>query len=155
MLTKNKNLVVNVCRVFYALCSEVAFKDGTDRFHKTIRFPQGLGWKEIYYTTGTAEYSEGSKINDPGNTYVQLLNVVFPGIGQTNTKSIDDLFSPLVLLMKLSTGEYMIFGSPSIPSRLNVSLAAGAKNSNFQLQFSCTSQEPAWWSDLPVTGLPE
>ena len=155
MISKNKNLVVTICHVSYAHSNIVTFLDGSDRFHKNVQFPAGQVWKEIYFTTGTADFTENQKENDPGYLYDQALKITFPGEDEAKTLSLDDLNQPLVILMKLSSGESKVFGSPDNPAKLIDTKSIGTKSSLSNLLFSCSSQELAWWIDPLPGGLPD
>jgi uncharacterized protein with GYD domain len=155
MISKNKNLVVTICHVSYAHSNIVTLLDGSDRFHKNVQFPAGQVWKEIYFTTGTADFTENQKENDPGYLYDQSLKITFPGEDESKTISLDDLNQPLVILMKLSSGESKVFGSPENPAKLIDTKSIGTKSSLSNLLFSCSSQELAWWIDPLPGGLPD
>ena len=151
-MEKNKNLVVNICKVFFASYDHISFLPGKDQFHKTILFPEDRSWNEIYFTSGTAEFSEARKNNDQGDLLEQTLKIIIPGEDEENSNALFDLLHPLVLLMKLSNGLYKVFGSPDVPAKMIENRTDGAKISNTEILFSCMAQEYAWITPPPDTG---
>ncbi len=153
-IPKNTNLVVNICRVFYARCDQVSFNSGTDQFHKAVVFPAGKKWNEIYFTTGSADFTENGKTEDPGMLYEQVLKMIYPGEDESKVMDAEDLYYPLIIMMKTTSGSFRIFGCPVNPVKWMNNKLIGTK-SRSELSFSCLAQEPAWWHDTPVTTLPD
>ena len=152
-ILKNFHLVVNICRVFFARVDQVSFNSGSDRFHKTVVFPVGQKWNELYFTPGSVDFTENSKPEDPGDLYEQVLKLIFPGEEEANTSAMQDLLHPLIIMMKTNSGAYRIFGCPDNPVKMINNRSTGTKSQS-ELSFSCLAQESAWSHDFPVTTLP-
>jgi len=153
-IPKNENLVPLICRIFFSSIEVATLGEGIDRFHKKVSFSEGNLWKEIYFTKGSADFTEKDKIEDPGMIIEQNLKFVYPGEDEDNQQHLEALIHPMIILFQLTSGLFKVFGSNDVPVRALLSRQAAQKNTGTEINLSCNSQEAAWWHDLPVESLP-
>jgi len=149
-LIKNKNLVPIICGVSYILMEDIqSFNPGTDISTRYITFQENKKPQGIYYGVGSAEFTEDEKQDDPGSLFEQRLKIIFPGEDRTNAMTFIGLINrPVVILLKYSTGLIKIMGCPDNPAILLTKHQISSKQSNKELDFICTSTDPAYVWDL-------
>lgn len=148
-ISKNSNLLPLICGIYYALPEEVVSLSysSTDLYHKTIVFKTGKAWKQIYFTPGSAEFTENDKSSDPGILSEQTLKFIFPGEDENNNKDID-LIKDRPVLVKIfypSINLSKIMGTLENGARLISNLTTSPKSSGREMIFACLGDEPASW----------
>jgi hypothetical protein len=152
-IAKNKIAVDQICKILYLPFSQVTFLPGSDRFHKKMLVKGGQLWNEIYFTPGTAEFEQKEKDDKGGILIEQTLKLVFPGQDQGNNLLLDALRIPSIVLLKMVSGYYLVFGSPENPVRMLKDAKNTQKAFNSELALSCTASENAWELEI-VQGSP-
>jgi hypothetical protein len=127
----------------------------TDLFHKAITLTNSGSWRTLYFSPGTAEFSEVQKIEDAGSLFTQTLRFVFPGEDDSNSSSFDFfLRRPLVTLIQYSSGVIKIIGSQERPGFMLKSQKTDSKTNGCEFTITCTDIEQACWK-LIDTGIHE
>ena len=99
--------------MFYAFTYEIdSISNGSTSKHKTVSFNDGKAWKEIYFTPGSANYSEPPKKNDAGIIYNQKLTAFHPGEDENNVIDFSNLENrPLIIKVLYSSGQMKLVGN--------------------------------------------
>ena len=111
-IEKNSNLVPAVCTISCVQLDDVdAITSTPDRFHRHVDLKTGKSWEQVYFTPGTAEFSEKPKDTDAGELIEQSLKCIFPGEDDTNLAAFDAIAArPLLVVIHFNTGESKIMG---------------------------------------------
>ncbi len=146
-MNKNSNLVPAVCAIFCAPLDDVdAMTSTPDRFHRHVDLKTGKSWERIYFTPGTAEFTEKPKDTDSGELIEQSLKCMFPGEDDSNLAAFDAIASrPLLVVLQLNTGESKIIGDMGNGAKFFQTSQFSVKGSGSQLEFSCMATYRACW----------
>ena len=145
---KNTTLIKSVCKVSCILLSEVeSMVTGSTRFHRTITLKTGKNYTDIYFTPGSAEFTEKPKDTDSGILYEQSLKIQFPGEDETNLVDLDALTGPpLLIKMELSSGLSKLIGELENGAKMEQTEQLGQKSTGYVLEFLCRSHIKACWA---------
>jgi len=137
--TKNENLAQEICTINYALVSEIlSVNVGTTPYRRSVTFltfPSGNAWKTIYFTPGTALFSEKEKIAAAGNYFAQELVCFYPGEDEDNIEDFDAILNvPIIMYYIYNNGQIKLFGDLDNPVKLIKNLDVGKKTGR-QLSF--------------------
>jgi len=146
-LTKNSNLIPTVCNIYFAPLDDIdTITPVTDRFHRQITFKEALSWQEIYFTPGTAEFTEKPKENDAGELIEQLLKFSLPGEDDSNLADLDGILGrPVLVKIEYSSGGKKLLGDLGNGAKLSQLLQISVKQTGSQLEFSCMATYRACW----------
>ena len=144
---RNTNLIPSVCKIFFAPLSDInAISSTTDRFHRYVEFVDGKSWQQMYFTQGTAEFSEKSKDTESGEIIEQSLKFIFPGEDENNLASLDAIVGrPLAVKIQYSSGLMKLMGDVGNGVKLAQVNQISAKASGSQMEFSCMAAIRACW----------
>ena len=141
-IVKNPTLIPTICRIRFVFANLVT----------TIRKPLGhtvdigillpSSWDEVYFTPGTAEFTEVQKQEEPGSLYTQTLRFLFPGESVTNAGSFDELLNrPILMSMYYTNSMIKILGSSDNPARMTKSLKTDSKGTSWELTVVCFDKD--------------
>ena len=138
-MNKNSNLVPAVCGISCAPLDDVdAITSTPDRFHRHVGLKTGKSWEHIYFTPGTAEFTEKPKDTEAGELIEQSLKCIFPGDDDANLAAFDLISArPLLVIVQFNTGDGKIMGDLGNGAKLAQTSQFSAKGSGSQLEFSC------------------
>ena len=153
IIGKNSNLTPAICRIFLAPVDDVSsITPIPDRFHRHLAFkyripePTELSWKEIYFTAGTAEFSEKSKDTDSGELIEQSLKFIFPGEDESNLTALDLIACrPVLVKVQYSTSMSKLIGDLDNGAKLSQVTQVSNKISGSQLEFTCLATYRSCW----------
>jgi hypothetical protein len=148
-LVKNSNRIASICKLFYVYKEEIASMNfGSDLFHQSVVLKNNCAWKEIYFTPGSAEFTEVQKEELPGQSYQQKLRFLFPGEDEGNQSDLEPVITrPVVIRMDYSNEKSKIMGDISNPARINKSQKTDSKYSGFEFTATCVEVCQAFWLD--------
>ena len=146
-IQKNSNLIPSVCKIFFALLSDIDTIITTpDRFHRYIVFKSGKSWQQIYLSPGSAELLERSKDTDAGELIEQSLKFTFPGEDELNLAALDAVLNhPAIVKVEYSTGPAKLLGDQSNGAKLSQINQVSSKGAGSDLQFACLATNRACW----------
>ncbi|MEI6900671.1 MAG: hypothetical protein WCL00_12400 [Bacteroidota bacterium] len=144
-IPKNTFLIPTICRIRFVFSSVVT----------TTRKPLGhlieIGnippatWDEIYFTPGTAVFTEVQKEEDPGQLYTQTLKFLFPGEALTNATAFDELLNrPLLIAMFSTNSMTKILGTSDNPARMSKSLKTDERGTTWEFTVVCFDKDQAY-----------
>ena len=140
-MDKNSNLVPAVCQIFCAPLGDVdTMAPAPDRFHRCVVLKSGKSWQQIYFTPGTAEFTEKPKDTDSGELIEQSLKCFFPGEDAANLAGFEAITRrPLLVMIQFDTGWGKIMGDLGNGAKLAQTSQFSAKGSGSQLEFTCNA----------------
>lgn len=155
-IAKNSNLIPSVCKIFFALLDNVdSITLAADRFHRNIVFkdnplahtpPSPHTWQQIYFTVGTAEFTEKPKESDAGELIEQSIKFIFPGDDDTNLLSLDAIIGrPVMVKIEFSGEVSKLMGDLDNGAKLSQIYQISSKGTGSQLEFSCMATYRACW----------
>ena len=145
-IIKNSNLLISVCRIFFVSLDDVSnVLMVPDRFHRTVILKSGTQWQEIYFTAGTAEFTEKSKVTDAGELIDQSLKFIFPGEDESNLLNMDSILGPPVIVKIGMPLGYKIIGDINCGAKLQQNYQISAKSTGSQFEFTCTATYRSCW----------
>lgn len=149
-LAKNTNLTSKIIKVYYALSENVAsvLKTSTD-LTKQVTFNVGQDWNELYFTAGTAKFSEPMQEDRSGKIYDQTLQLNYPGEDEANAITLYNITArKIIVRLDYNTGMHKIMGDLERPARLTPNHTSDvATRSN--LQIKCMGIKPAHFLYIP------
>lgn len=100
-------------------------------------------FKEVYYTKGSARFSETSSETSSGIVYAQKVNIKFPSNDANRSRRIEELRRAKFLSIKFSNGQKLILGRNDFfqNTRPNISVKSSEKVT--QVEFTTTSLFPS------------
>lgn len=145
-IDKNSNIPLLICRLFVTPVEDVrVFPEGSSRFFRSIIFFSGKGWKEIYFTPGSAVFKEKEKEEDAGVLIEQSAKFIFPGDDSDNLSLFDQLQGrQLLVLVDLNMGLSKVFGDLENGTRLKRVSEISSKTATCECELTCVSQDWAW-----------
>jgi hypothetical protein len=144
-ILKNTTLIPTICRMRYVFADLVTTNRNVYGKTVDIGIIQPPNWNEIYFTPGTAEFTEVQKEEDPGALYTQTLRFVFPGENAANANAFDDLLNrPLLFSLYYTNLVTKILGSSDIPARMTKSLKTDAKGTTWEFTVVCFDKDQAF-----------
>ena len=146
-IDKNENLSLFISGISY-LYPDVpdAITYGADKFHKRIYLPQGVIFKQIYFTPGTAEFEEEETEKDGGVIFKQELKLIIPGEDHDTASLLQAIRNrPLLIKITFSNHERKLIGLPENPARFARKQKITGKVSSANISFICSAMESAWW----------
>ena len=150
-ISKNTFLIPTICRIRYVFANLVT------TIHKPLDHTVEIGiippiaWFEIYFTPGTAEFTEVQKQEDPGSLYTQTLKFLFPGESVYNAGAFDELLNrPLLMSLYYTNSMTKILGSSDNPARMNKSLKTDAKGTTWEFTVICYDKDQAYTYGLLI-----
>lgn len=147
-LIKNSNLVHSICGISVVPLDEVdSLYVSASPHHAGVTLKSGKQWSDIYFTPGTAEFTEKTKDTDQGNLFEQAIRFVYPGMDETNQHSMDTIREKplLVRFMVSSNAKWMIIGDIDNGAKLALSTQISTKASGHSFEFICSAIRPARW----------
>ncbi len=152
---KNSNLaevIISIGYMYPNIPSSII--DGTDKYHKKIYGSQFIGFNDIYFTPGTAKFSESDKDDLAGGFIEQELKCIVPGEDDDTTSLMDALRGrPLLLCIEFMNGTKKLMGLAENPAKLSRKQQISDKLNATELTFYCASTELAWW--ISYIGVPD
>lgn len=145
-IDKNSITLLTICRLYVAPIVDVSsFNDGSSRFYKIITFKSLKRWLEIYFTPGSAQFTEKEKEEDAGNLVEQSLKFTFPGEDLDSTSLLVQLErQQLIVLMSIDGTFPKVFGSLENGARLKRSSQITPKGSATECEIICSAQQFSW-----------
>jgi hypothetical protein len=146
-IVKNTNRIPSICKLRYLFINEIRQMDySCDQFHKWVYLIGSASWREIYFTPGSAEFTEVQKQETAGLLFNQTLRFFFPGEDDGNTASFDALISrPVVFGIEYSNQKIKLLGSVDRPARLFKSFKTDSKGSTCEFTAICQDNKQAFW----------
>ncbi len=146
-ISKNSNLTPAVCKIFFSLQEDIdAISSIPDRFHRHVDFKSGKTWSEIYFTPGSAEFTEKPKDNDAGELIEQSLKFIFPGEDDTNLADLDAIRArPVLVSIQYSDGESKLMGDLANGAKITQVSQVSSKATGAQIEFYCLTPDRACW----------
>ena len=137
-------LIPTICKLSYTFATNVT----------TIKKPLGhlieignippAAWETIYFTPGTAVFTEVQKEEDPGQLFTQILKFLFPGEISTNAATFDELLQrPLLIAMYLTNSQTKILGTAGNPARMSKALKTDEKGTVWEFTVVCYDNDQA------------
>ena len=144
-IQKNTTLIPTICRIRFVFANLVT----------TIRQPLGhtvdignllpSSWDELYFTPGTAIFTEQQKEEDPGQLYTQTLKFLFPGEAVTNATAFDQLLNrPLLMSLYYTNSLIKILGTSDNPARMTKSLKTDERGTTWEFTVVCYDKDQAY-----------
>lgn len=151
---KNSNLAEVITSIGYLYPSiPSSIIDGTDKYHKQIFVAEHVTFNEIYFTPGTAKFSESDKDDPAGGFIEQELKCIVPGEDDDTPSLMDALRGqPLLLCIGFINGTKKLMGLAENPAKLSRKQQISDKLNAAELTFYCASTELAWW--ISYIGVP-
>lgn len=146
---KNENLAQVITGISYLYPDiPTSIVDGNDKFHKNINLPINTVFNAIYFTPGTAKFSESDKDDNAGGVIEQELKCIIPG-EDDDTPSYMNAIRNRPLLIKITFGNTTkkLIGLPDNPVYLIRKQQITEKINATELTFTCSSLASAWWID--------
>jgi len=146
-INKNSIIFLPLLKIFYAYLDKYDsdVESVVENGDKTIsvNFFAGRDWKELYNTTGSADFEESESEKDEGILYTQTISINFPGDSNENRTKFEELRNkPLLLRLVFTEGYEKLLGNLENP----VFLTKKQKSSNFvntyEIKFKHNSVEP-------------
>lgn len=146
-INKNSNRIPEICSITYVRIDEVlSIIQGSDQFHQVITTLVADRWREIYFTPGTAEFTETEKSDDSGNYFEISLKADFPGEDEDNLSYFNDITEhPLIVLVHLSFDESKIIGSLENPAKCIIKKQLTQKIKGSNLEFTTKTNSKSLW----------
>jgi hypothetical protein len=146
-IVKNSNRTASICKLFYVYKEEICIMNfGSDVFHLVVTLKNNYTWKEIYFTPGSAEFTEVQKEEIPGQSYQQKLRFLFPGEDEANLSDLDPVITrPVVIRMDYGNGKSKLMGGIGNPARVNKSHKSDSKYTGTELTASCVDRCQAFF----------
>lgn len=119
-INKNQHLAPKICSVYFEKIKGVAtIGDGADKYHKTVTFKSGFGWKQIYFTPGSIQFEEPEANSAAGTAFNQKLTASFPGDDVSNYTDFDNYASyRYIVKMVYDNGTVKTFGDQFNPATM-------------------------------------
>ena len=145
LISKNATLIPTICRIRFVFANLVT----------TIRMPLGhtvdianippSSWDELYFTPGSAVFTEQQKEEDPGQLYTQTLKFLFPGEAVTNATAFDQLLNrPLLMSLYYTNSMIKILGTSDNPARMTKSLKTDERGTTWEFTVVCYDKDQAY-----------
>ena len=149
-IKKNAVLIPSICKIFFATLDEIESQIvAEDRFHRDVNFKDGHGWKEIYFTPGTADFIEKPKQTDSGELIEQSLKFFFPGEDESNMVDLDGILErPAVFKIQFTAVSCKLLGDMENGAKLSQVYQMSSKLSGSQLEITCIAAYRACWIPL-------
>lgn len=146
-IRKNSNLTPAVCRISFAPLVDIdSISASADRFSRNVSFKSGKTWQDIYFTPGTAEFSEKSKDTEAGDLFEQSLKFIFPGEDEYNLASLDLVLGrPALVRIEYSSGMSKLLGAIDNGAKLSQVTQISSKVSGSQMEFTCLAAARSCW----------
>ncbi len=146
-IAKNSNLIPTICKIFFAPISDIySISIVTDRFHRLVTFKNSKAWQEVYFTPGSADFTEKPKDTDPGELIEQSLKFMFPGEDDTNLVALDAILGRPGLVKIEYTGDVSkLMGDLENGAKITQNYQISAKGTGSQLEASCMATYRACW----------
>jgi hypothetical protein len=138
---------ISVCRLFYVYTDEVTnIIDGSDLHHKIVYLKNAAAWKEIYFSRGSADFSEVEKAETAGSLFGQTLKFLLPGDYSSNAETIKALSEKLVIFsVEYSNADIKLVGSLTHRARISRSFKMDPKYCGQEFTLLCTDTSPSPW----------
>ena len=152
---KNSNLAEVITSIGYLYPTvPSSIIDGTDKYHKQIYVAEFVTFNNIYFTAGTAKFSESDK-DDPAGVFIeQELKCIVPGEDDDTLSLMDALRAqPLILCIEFMNGTKKLMGHIDNPAKLTRKQQITDKLNATELTFYCGALESAWW--ISYIGIPD
>jgi len=143
---KNTNLAQTIAKIYYAFVSEIdSINQGTTKKHKTVTFVSGAAWRSLYFSPGSANYSEPGKDTNAGKIYEQKLSAFYPGEDEGNVFNFTILENrPIVVKIVYSSGQVKIMGNKTNYAELSDNLNINQKTGH-SIIITRTDFDKAFW----------
>lgn len=144
-LEKSSNLVQSVKKISYQLSRSVSsIVEGSSKYHRVVTF-NGVDWMEIYFTPGSAKFSEAKNNVDAGVEYGQKLTFRFPG--EISAKYADIELAEIlgcVVRVEFSSGVVKLMGTTDVPAFFDSDFKSDASTTGSDFAFTCISTDRAY-----------
>ena len=112
---KNENLAQEICSIAFILQSYILSIDYNDTdYTAEISVSPSASLETIYYTPGSASFTENEKEGKGGNYFDQVLKCFFPGEDESNSINLETAKGlPLVVIFQYTDGSNKFIGQNS------------------------------------------
>lgn len=143
-LEKSQKLVPIICKMFYQFAHNVATMDqGTDQYSTTITFSEG-DWQPVYFSPGTAKFSEPHKLTAAGPEYKQKLNFRYPGENSPIQGDLDLLERlPVIFRFDYNDGVSKIIGTREVPAEFSSDYDSNSDGAGSSFNINCLANHRA------------
>lgn len=146
-IDKNATLVNIITGISYMYPTvPISVTSSPDKYHKVIFLGENISFNKIYFTPGTAKFTEKEKDEDAGTIYEQEVKFIFPG-DDDDTNSLLDILRNRPLLIKITFDNLKrkLIGIPENPAKFQRVQQINDKNSSHEITFTCKANEQAWF----------
>lgn len=142
-----------ICKIEYRYAQSIAsYVMGASPHHRIVTFDEEY-WLNIYFSPGTAAYSEPQIPNANGPLFDQQLQMKFPGHMSEHLaylERMDEL--PVIVRFSYSDGVQKLMGSPDNPVIFNSAYRDDAKSASDEFKFRCMAPHRAYLYESPDSG---
>jgi len=146
MIQKNEKLFLAISKIYFSELSDIESitenPDGTS----SITFAAGKDWSELYFSKGSAIFTQKHKIVNEGDLFTQSIELSYPGDGIENQQQLKSLFQkPLIIKIQFancSNPFSKIFGSLDNPCFFSEDFKSEKYSSNRDISFIRLSAYP-------------
>lgn len=147
-LTKSTDLIPVVKKISFQLAKNVAAVNvGSSKFHRSITF-NNVDWLEIYFSPGSAKFSEDKKLVEAGIEYHQKLTFRFPGEISEKYTDIENIeILEVIVKIEFSSGVVKLMGTTSVPSLFDSDFKSNTSSTGSDFEFTCISANHVYLLD--------
>ena len=156
---KSNSLVPIITHIMYQYPENLAsFMIGSNRYNREIELLPDTYWIPVYFTPGSALFSEPKAESAHGPLFSQQLKFNVPGDRIDTYAMLESLDTkPVILKLTFSDGTEKIMGEPNAPALFDEEFLSNSKATGSTHAFKCLATHRAYiyeTDDLPGTGGP-
>jgi hypothetical protein len=140
-MIKNPVHFATICKIRYLL-PETIKENGyvPNSFQRDVGIILPPAWSTIYFTPGTAEFTEVQKEEDAGPLFMQTLKFLYPGEQSSNLPDFDPLLRrPILVALFYTSGVVKIIGDDGNAAYMTKAFKSTAKEHCFEFTVVCKS----------------
>lgn len=143
-LTKNPLLVFNVCKIQFALTTEVLkFLEGPQKLERIAVFSTDE-WKELYSTANKIRYRLNKTDADSGAVFTHRLTLNYPGINPEVFRKLSLWRNETFIIKLFIEDKEYIMGNPENGARLTWDFST--REQGIVMEFSLVDNDPLFMS---------